>query len=170
MKRWTRAALLTVIAVLGIAQVAYARTITSLSATNAPMQGQSVTITASVLADNPVQPSSNLYYQIIAPDGVTVVQTHRTTVPSLQHGDTFSDSWSTNNSSFPQTGNYTVTACWSRQDRTDCRLDFKETTFYSVPAVGLGLGIFGLGLFGAFIWKRRDMFSDPDLFAGAHEA
>jgi len=161
MRRMKRAAILAFTAALVIAPVAYARSITSLSATDAPMQGQSVNITASVIADTPVRPSSNIYYEIIAPDGVTVVQTHRTGVPALMHGDTFSDSWATSNSSFPQTGNYTVTACWSRQSRTDCGLDYRETTFYSVPTVGVGLGILGLGMLGVFFWRRRDMFDSP---------
>jgi len=160
MNRMKKAAFLALAAALLLAPVAYARSITSLSATDAPMQGQSVTITASVIADNPVRPRSNLYYEIIAPDGVTVVQTHRTSIPALSHGDTFSDAWSTNNNSFPQTGSYSVTACWSRQNRTDCGLDYRETTFYSVPTVGVGLGILGLGLFGTFVWCRRDLFME----------
>lgn len=170
MKRMMKASLLAVLAVCVLTPLAHALSITSLSATDAPLQGQVVTITASVLANTPVQQTSNIYYEIIAPDGVTVVQTHRTTVPILRHGDTFSDAWSTNNSSFPQTGNYTVTACWSRQNQSGCNIDYKVTTFYSVPTVGIVLGLVGLGLFGAFMWKRKDWFTGSKTTEGTHVA
>src|SRR5574337_2138763 len=75
-------------------------TITALSATDAPNPGQTVAISASFLASAKIT-NSNVYYELIAPDGVTVVATHSTSVPGLQVGDTFNDSWTTTNTSFP---------------------------------------------------------------------
>ena len=132
-------------------------TITALSATDAPNPGQTITISASFLASFKIN-NSNVYYEIIAPDGVTVVATHSTSAPSLQAGDAFNDSWTTTNTSFPSAGTYTLTACWSDGNSTNCQIDSKMTGFYSVPTLGGWLTLLGLVLLSVFLWRRRADF------------
>ncbi len=148
------------VAVLLIAAVALAGpdgTITALSATDAPNPGQTVTISASFLATSKIS-NSNVYYELIAPDGVTVVATHSTSAPGLQTGDTFNDSWTTTNTSFPSAGTYTLTACWSTGNSTNCDIDQKTTSFFSVPTLGGWLTLLGLALLSVFLWRRRADF------------
>ena len=132
-------------------------TITSLSATDAPNPGQTITISAAFVAINKIN-NSNLYYEIIAPDGTTVVATHTTSVPSLQASDTFNDAWTTANTSFPTAGTYTLRACWSNGNSTQCQIDQKTTSFYSVPTLGGWLSLAGLALLAWFFWRRRADF------------
>ncbi len=132
-------------------------TITALSATDAPNPGQTITISASLSANSQIN-NSNLSYVIVAPDNVTVVATHITSLPSLQAGDTFNDSWTTTNSSFPSVGTYTLRACWSNGNSTQCQIDQKTTSFYSVPTLGGWLSLVGLALLGVFLWRRRADF------------
>jgi hypothetical protein len=131
--------------------------ILSLTATDGPSQGDTIDIASSVRADDSIN-SSNLYYQIIAPDGVTIVATHTTSVPTLSAGNTFSDGWSTSNSGWPSTGTYTVELCWSPGNSQNCSIASASTTFYSVPTLGWGLSLLGLGLVSVWIWKQRHRF------------
>jgi len=133
--------------------------ITTLSASDAPAPGQSITITATVQVDVKKTSNSNLYYQIFAPDGVTVVATHTTNLPSLDIGQSFDDSWSTTNSTFPSSGTYSVTACWSTGNSSNCGIHQATTTFSSVPSLGWLAGGFGLALLAVFLWRRREQFS-----------
>jgi len=132
-------------------------TITSLSATDAPNPGQTITISAAFAAIKNIN-NSNVYYELIAPDGTTVVATHTTSAPSLQAGDTFNDTWTTTNTSFPTAGTYTLRACWSNGNSTQCQIDQKTTSFYSVPTLGGWLSLAGLALLAWFLWRRRADF------------
>ncbi len=133
-------------------------TITSLTASDAPDAGDSVRVRSNVRADGKIN-SSNLYYVIYAPDGVTVVATHTTNLPNLKAGDTFSDSWSTSNLSFPSIGTYTVSLCWSPGGSHNCSIDSATTTFYSVPSLGPFLSLVALALVVFWIWRRRHDFA-----------
>ena len=158
-RRWIQA-IVAVVAALLMAAVALAGpdgTITALSATDAPTPGQTITVSASFTANSKIN-NSNVYYEIIAPDGVTVVATHSTSAPSLQAGESFNDSWTTTNTSFPSAGTYTLTACWSKGGSTNCQLDFKTTSFFSVPTLGGWLTLLGLVLLSVFLWRRRADF------------
>ncbi len=131
--------------------------ITSLSATDAPAFGQTITINASFRADSKIN-NSNVYYEIIAPDGVTVVATHDTAAPALDTGDAFSDSWTTANTSFPSSGTYTLRACWSTGNAANCNIAQATTAFFSVPTLGMWLTLIGVALLGLFLWLRRGDF------------
>jgi hypothetical protein len=141
----------------GVALAAIDGTITSLSATDAPDFNQTITINAAFLANANIN-NSNVYYEIIAPDGVTVVATHTTSMPSMNGGDAFSDSWTTTNSSFPSSGTYTLRACWSEGNSTHCQIDSASTSFFSVPTTGMWLALVGAVLLGLFLWRRRSDF------------
>jgi hypothetical protein len=132
--------------------------ITSLTASDAPDYGDAVHVASSVRADAKIN-SSNLYYRIYAPDGVTVVASHTTTMPSMSAGDTYSDSWSTSNSSFPSVGTYTVHLCWSSGGSQSCGIDARTTTFYSVPSLGLFFSLVAVALLALWIWRRRRDFT-----------
>src|SRR5574341_529232 len=112
-------------------------TITSLSASDAPAFNQTITVNATFSAIETVN-NTGAYYEIIAPDGVTVVATHFTDIPSLNPRQTFSDSWATTNSSFPSSGTYTLRVCWSPGGSQNCSIDSRgwvSTTFFSVPTL-----------------------------------
>jgi len=153
-----------------IAGVAFAAdgTINSLSATDAPTVGQTITISASYTANTNIS-NSNVTYTILAPDGVTVVATHTTNAPSLNPGDTFSDSWTTTNTSFPSVGTYTLKACWSPGNSTNCTVDQKSTSFYSVPTLNSWLWLVVLVLLIWFLRQRRNDFK-PSSIPGGVEA
>jgi len=158
-RRWIQA-IVAVIAALLAAKVALAGpngTITALSATDAPGYGQTITISAALLASSGIN-NSNLSYAIIAPDNVTIVATHVTSLPSMQAGDTFNDSWTTTNTSFPSAGTYTLAACWSHGGSINCQIDVKVTSFFSVPTLGGWLTLLGLVLLSVFLWRRRAAF------------
>jgi hypothetical protein len=136
--------------------------ITSLSASDAPAFGQTITVNASFRADSRIN-NSNVYYEILAPDGVTVVATHSTEMPRMESGDTFSDSWTTTNSSFPASGTYTLRACWSQGNSQQCQIASASTTFFSVPTLGWWLTLAGLILLAVFVWRNRAYFRKPDV-------
>ncbi len=133
-------------------------TITSLTASDALDHGDSVRVRSSERADGKIN-SSNLYYTIIAPDGVTVVATHSTTMPSMKAGDTYNDSWSTSNSSFPSIGTYTVSLCWSPGGSHSCGIDSASTAFNSVPSLGPFFSLVAVALLAYWIWRRRQDFA-----------
>lgn len=133
--------------------------IQSLTATSAPNSGDTFTVTAVLEVDGKIN-NSNLYYQIIAPDGQTVVHTHTSALPSLED-ETYTDSWSADNTGFPSTGNYTVVLCWSRGSAQNCRIAAATTTFYSAPTLGVWLSLTALVFASTFIWHRRADFTPP---------
>jgi hypothetical protein len=142
----------------GVAIAGPSGTITALSATDAPNPGQTITVTATLLSTQQILLPSNVYYEIIAPDGVTVVATHTTSVPFLTDGQTFNDAWTTTNTSFPTAGTYTLNACWSRLNWSNCGLDRKSTSFYSVPILSTVLWLVAAGLLAWLLWRRRSDF------------
>jgi hypothetical protein len=130
--------------------------IQSLTATSAPNPGDTFTVTAVLEAEGKIN-NSSLHYQIIAPDGLTVVLTHTTDLPSLDD-ELYTDTWSGDNTAFPSTGNYTVVLCWSRGGSQNCNVASATTTFYSAPTLGPWFGLAALGVAGVFIWRKRADF------------
>jgi hypothetical protein len=151
---------ITLIAVLAVPAFAQASkgVITSLTASDAPSQGSSVNVHSSERADVKIS-NSNLYYQIFAPDGVTVVATRSTSMPKMKVGDTYSDSWSTSNTSFPSTGTYTVECCWSTGNSHNCGIDSATTNFFSVPSLGSFFSLVAVVLLAFWLWHRRRDFA-----------
>jgi hypothetical protein len=48
-----------------------------------------------------------------------------------------------------------VTLCWSTGNAHNCDIDYAETTFYSVPTLGLWLSMAGAALIGWWIRSQR---------------
>ncbi len=144
---------LILISLLALLCLGMGGTVLSLSASGGGGYGDTITISVTVRADSRVT-NSNLYFEIRAPDG-SVVDTHGTGVPNLGQGDTFSYSWTSNNSSYPLVGDYTVSVCWSPGNSRNCRIAQATTGFYSVWTLGPLLTGVGLLLLGRWIWSRR---------------
>lgn len=131
--------------------------ILSLTASDGRNPGDTISVSSTVQAEDRIK-HSNLYYEIIAPDG-TLVATHQTDPGELRDGQTFSDAWSVSNSSFPAVGTYTLTLCWSTGNSRRCNIGRASTAFYSVPTLGWTLGLLALGLLAVFLWRQRADFS-----------
>ncbi len=169
LRRILHSTILALVLLLGVMSPAWARpmfdplgVILSLGATDGPNPGDTISISSKVEATDKIE-QSNFLYQIYAPDGVTIVETHKTELPRFDAGQTFSDSWSTSNSSFPSTGTYTVKLCWSTGNATNCNIGQAQTTFYSVPTLGWFLSAFGLGLVALWLWRQRPALTVRDL-------
>ncbi len=143
--------------VTAAAAFAAAGHVVSLTATNGPNPGDTITVNSTVQADDKTN-RSNLYYEITAPTG-SLVASHQTDPGGLSVGQTFSDSWGANNSGFPDVGTYTVRLCWSTGNSHNCNIATATTTFYSVPTLGWPLGLMALGLLAVFLWRQRADFS-----------
>jgi len=145
---------------VGIAWAAQDGTVVSLTASDAPSPGQTITISATLLANSAIN-NSNVYYEILAPDGTTVVATHTTDPPNMAAGETFSDSWTTTNTSFTAPGTYSLRLCWSPGGSSGCQIiggSPSVVSFYSVPTLSAWLWPMGLALLGWFLWARRADF------------
>lgn len=142
--------------------VAYAAdgSIQSLVASDAPQPGDTFTVTAVLNVTGKIN-NSSLYYQIIAPDGQTVLLTHTTELPSLED-ETYTDTWNADNSSFLSTGDYTVVLCWSNGGSQNCQIASKSTAFYSAPALGFWFGTAALGAIGMLLWRKRADFAPQE--------
>jgi len=142
------------IIVLAVLSMAPDGEVVSLTATGGGSQNDTITISVTVRATARVT-NSNLYFEIRAPNG-TVVDTHSTgDIPSMNNGDRFSYSWNSNNSSYPEMGDYTVWVCWSPGNATNCGVAQASTTFYSVPTMGIVLSVVALALLGFWLWRAR---------------
>ena len=130
--------------------------ITSLVVVGAQNPGDPIEIDSSVLAITKCQ-QTNLYYEVYSPTMV-LVDTRQLEPPALDPGESFDDSWSTYNT--PETGDYTVSLCWSTGQSQMCNIDYAETTAWSVPTLGAGLSLVALGLFALWLWKRRADFRE----------
>lgn len=144
---------LILISLLALLCLGMGGTVLSLSASGGGGYGDTITISVTVRADDRAN-NSNLYFEIRAPDG-SVVDTHSTDVPRLEAGETFSHSWTSNNSSYPLMGDYTVSVCWSPGNSRNCQIAQATTGFYSVWTLGPLLTGVGLLLLGRWIWSRR---------------
>ncbi len=100
-------------------------------------------------------PNSNFYYEVYSPT-MTLLDTRQLNPGRMEVGDTFSDNWQSYNT--PDTGNYTVTLCWSTGQAQNCDIDFVETIEYSVPTMGAGLSVLAVGLLGVLLWRNRQHF------------
>jgi len=129
--------------------------ITQLNATGGSVPNDTIGISSAGAATSKIS-TSNLYYTITSPSN-TVVATHSTSLSSMDNGDTFTDSWTTNNAGWPM-GTYTVTLCWSTGGSNNCNIDSASTTFYSVPTLGWELNLAGLGFLLYVLWRRRKEF------------
>ncbi len=128
-------------------------TVLSLSASGGGNFNENISISVTVRADAKVQ-NSNFYFEVRAPDGL-VVDTHSVDTPSFEEGDTYSYSWNSNNSGYPETGNYTVYFCWSTGNARNCNVAQVSTGFYSVPTFGTVLTVVALILLGVWLWWMR---------------
>jgi hypothetical protein len=128
--------------------------ITSLNASGGANPDEIITISIMLQTNGKIQ-NSNLRYYIIAPSGV-VVDSATVGVPSMNK-DTFSHSWTSNNSNYPDMGNYTVQACWSPGNSSNCGLASASVTFYSADTLGPLLMVV-IVVFGGWIWKQRHDF------------
>lgn len=129
--------------------------IDSLDASGASPPGGCIDISATGHAEGSIV-NSNLFYQLYAPGGGAPIATRSVALPSMNAGDTWSDSWSYCNP--PRTGNYRVRLRWSPGNSQNGNIDEAETEFYSVPTLGWVLGTAALALLGAFIYRRRADF------------
>jgi hypothetical protein len=131
--------------------------IESLTGTGATPPSYCIRINSTLRAYGDVN-NSNLFYGLYLPGAPAFWQTTRYDVPRLDDGEAWSPpTWSVCNP--PQAGTYTIFACWSRGSSLNCQIDFAYTSFYSVPTLGLPLGLVSLGLLGSFLWKRRHLFA-----------
>jgi hypothetical protein len=152
-----------IIAILALLNLANSGTVVSLSASGGGEFNQTITIHTTINALEKVQ-TSNLYFEIRAPDG-TVVATHETSPPSLEAGDSYSYNWSSNNSSYPSIGDYSVVLCWSPGNSRNCQIPggAVTTTFFSVPTFGEVLTIVALVLVAVWFWRvRRRLSNSPE--------
>ena len=134
-------------------------TIVSLTVSGGSQFGDTIRISSQVRADTTIQ-NSNLYYQVIAPDGSTVLATHSASPPKgMQSGDLFSNNWTTNNSGWPTQGSYSVNLCWSTGNAHNCGIASRTTNFYSVPTLGWGLSLVAVALIGFWLWSHRLEFA-----------
>jgi hypothetical protein len=129
--------------------------ITSLIMAGAQNPGDPIDIDSSVLATTKCQ-NTNLYYEVYSPTMV-LVDTRQVGPPKLDPGESYDDSWSTYNT--PETGDYTVTLCWSTGASPNCNIDYAETTAWSVPTLGAGLSILALCLTGLWLYLHRADFA-----------
>lgn len=100
-------------------------------------------------------PNSNFYYEVYSPSMV-LLDTHEVKPGWMDPGDTFPDNWQSYNT--PDTGNYTVTLCWSTGQAHNCDIDYVETIEYSVPTMGVGLSLLAASFLGVLLWRNRDHF------------
>ncbi len=128
-------------------------TISSLSVSGGANLNDTITINATVLAQDNIS-NSNLYFEIRDPNG-TVVATNNASVPSMNNGDNFAYSWTSNNASYPSMGNYAISLCWSTGNAQNCNISSANTSFYSVPTLGVPLSLVALFLVGAWFWHVR---------------
>ena len=137
-------------------------TILSLTASGGSNPGETITISTTVRADGKIQ-TSNLYFEIVAPNGA-VVDTHLfSAMPTMNTNDTFSYSWTSNNSSYPVQGAYTVRLCWSPGGSQNCLIDSATSTFYSADTLGVMLFV-ALAIFGGWLWRsRRTVFASVEV-------
>jgi len=128
--------------------------ITSLSANDAPNPGDTITIDITLYANTYIT-NSNIMFTIVAPDGVTVVATHKANVPkNLGPNESWSYSWSITNSGFPAIGTYSVIACWSTGQAENCAIAQASFSLFSVPTLGwLILPL--LFIIGLLLWSRE---------------
>lgn len=129
--------------------------ILSLTATGASQPGDPIQVNSRIQATDSIN-NSNLYYELIDPSGA-VVDTHTVVPPKMKAGDTYDDAWSSTQT--PSSGSYTVTLCWSTGNALNCDIASSSTQFSSVPTLGAPLSLLALGLLGAWLWRRRQIFA-----------
>ncbi len=130
-------------------------TILSLSASGGGNFNETITISATVRADDKVN-NSNLYFEIRAADGSVVATNSFDGVPSLESGETFSYSWQSNNGSYPLQGDYSVSICWSPGNSHNCNIASATTSFYSANTLGPLLTVILVLLIGHWLFMRRE--------------
>jgi hypothetical protein len=127
--------------------------IASLTVSGGQEYGQMITVYAAGRAESKIN-NSNFYFEIRAPDG-TVVDTATHGLPRLEDGDSYSYTWTSNNTAYPVRGDYTVFLCWSPGNSTNCQIASATTSFYSVPTLSIGLIAVAALLIAWWIWVMR---------------
>lgn len=127
-----------------------------LNVTGAASPGDPINISSQVHAFQKIQ-NSNMFYEVYSPSMV-LVDTREIDPGKLEIDDTYNDSW--NSSNTPETGNYTITLCWSTGNSHNCDIDYVETVVYSVPTFGYGLTLAALVLLVLFLWQNRRLFQE----------
>jgi hypothetical protein len=136
-------------------------TIQSLSASGGGNFNETITISTTVRSDSGVN-NTNFYFEIRASDG-TVVATHNFgDVPSMSGGETFSYSWTTNNSSYPIQGDYSLSLCWSTGNSRNCNIASATSGFYAANTLGPVLIFALVALITARLWKQRHSLFETD--------
>ena len=151
-----RRKLLLLVSLLALfAVAANSGSIVSLSASGGGNFNETITINATVRADDKVN-NSNFYFEIRAADGSVVATNNFGDVPSMESGNTFSYSWQSNNGSYPLQGDYSVSICWSPGNSNNCNIASATTSFYSANTLGPLLTVILVALVGRWLFKRRD--------------
>ncbi|MGH2628210.1 MAG: hypothetical protein ACRDHY_16345 [Anaerolineales bacterium] len=130
--------------------------IVSLVGTGAGSPGNPIQISSTIRADSSIQ-NSNLLYKLYSPSGALLLTRKIGAPNNMDPGDTFGDAWSYSNP--PDTGDYTVTLCWSTGNAENCDIASSSTGFYSVPTLGWTLTVVSLGLLAVFLYRRRRDFA-----------
>jgi hypothetical protein len=136
--------------------------IMSLTASGGSNPGDIITISTVLQANGKIQ-NSNVYFEIIAPDG-TVVDTYLiSSMPAMNNNDTFSDSWTSDTSFYPVEGTYSVSICWSVGNARNCNIAGATSTFYAADTLGVMLFV-AFAILGGWLWhSRRSVFSHIEL-------
>jgi hypothetical protein len=136
-------------------------TVLSLSVSGGSNYNETITISTTVQAITRVN-NSNFYFEIRAPDGTVVAMHSFGDVPRLEGGETFSYSWTSNNSSYPLVGDYSVSLCWSPGGSQNCNIASATTTFYSANTLGALLTAALVALVGRWLWRKRKNLFDRE--------
>lgn len=131
----------------------HADSIISIDVSGGNSQNSSVSISVSVVATQKIN-NSNMRILIIAPDGNVVAST-QLDPPSMDDGDTWQGNWSTDNSGWPQEGNYTIAACWSKGNSSNCNVASSSAIFHSASSLEFLLPVFILFFIGLYIHGER---------------
>jgi hypothetical protein len=138
-------------------------TVLSLSLSGGSNHNETITISTAVQAISRIN-NSNFHFEIRTSEGMVVATHNYGDVPRMNAAESFSYSWSSNNSSYPLMGDYSVTLCWSTGGSQNCNIASATTTFYAANSLGAVLTFSLVALVARWLWSKRKM-----LFGAAGE-